>query len=228
MELNLELYIRQRCRQLGISLSHLCREAGVSRQTLYQSWQPDDKYPSLTTLVHLAQVLKVHPLRLLQLVFINRSLPETVQPTPGDASAFVSDVTFPDGERVFTGQQFQKVWCIQNIGNIVWKDRALTCQDENLTVFSHFDGELNLAKALQPEDNWIQLPEVAPGETLNIKANFTAPDSPGTVISYWKMVNADGSFCFANSKGLWVKVQVVAPTKAAGFAEQQQDWQEMH
>ncbi|WP_404419694.1 NBR1-Ig-like domain-containing protein [Marinospirillum sp.] len=225
MEVNLELYIRQRCRKLGISISSLCREAGISRQTLYQSWQIGEKYPSLNTLVNIAHVLKIHPLRLLQLMFIKEVLPETVQSTPGDSSAFVSDVTFPDGEQVFTGQRFQKVWCIQNVGDIAWKNRALICQDDELVIFSNTQGELNLAQRLIPDNPWIDLPVVTPGETVEIKATFTAPDSPGSVVSYWKMVNEDGSYCFANSKGLWVKVSVVAPTRAAGVPEQ--DWQEM-
>lgn len=226
MEVNLELYIRQRCRKLGISISGLCREAGISRQTLYQSWQPGDKYPSLTTLVHIAQVLKVHPLKLLQLLFSEQVLPETVQSQPGDSSAFVADVTFPDGEQVYTGQRFKKTWCIQNIGEVHWKNRALVCQDEDLMIFSSSQGELQLAQGLVPDQPWIELPEVAPGDTLDISVTFTAPASPGSVISYWKMVHQDGSYCFARSKGLWARVDVVAPTRVAGVAEQ--DWQEIH
>lgn len=68
MQMTLELYIRQRCRQQGISLSDLCRKTGIGRQTLYDLWQKDN-YPNLTTLVQLAEALEVHPMQLLALVF---------------------------------------------------------------------------------------------------------------------------------------------------------------
>ena len=96
----LEKYIRERCRLLGLTLAELCREAGISRQTLYDCWAVD-KYPSTATLVALSWVLKIHPLRLQELVFSEVMLPsESTDYTPGDRSAFVEDKTYADGEPV--------------------------------------------------------------------------------------------------------------------------------
>lgn len=213
--MDLETYIRQRARELGMTLSHLCREAGISRQTLYESWSSKGKYPSLATLVHLAQCLKVHPLRLLQLLFGDQELPETVQAIPGDQSAFVGDVTYPDGEQVYPGQMFKKVWALQNVGSVPWESRSLICQDEQLVVFSSAGEELHLAQQLKPHQSIVPIPFTLPGQTIEVSVDFTAPDSPGTVMSYWKMVNKDGGFCFSKSKGLWCKVTIITPTRAA-------------
>lgn len=118
MEQNLEQYIRQRCNSLRISLSEVCRQADISRQTLYECWSKEQKYPSLSTLVAISHVLKVHPLRLLQLVFQQQASPDLSQVMLGDQSAFVADVTYPDGEQVVTGERFRKTWCLQNVGSV--------------------------------------------------------------------------------------------------------------
>jgi len=217
MKETLELFIRQRCRELGMSMSQLCREADISRQTLYELWKKkkNASYPSLNVVVNLAHCLKVHPIRILQFVFHQESHPETAQPISGDRSAFVADVTYPDGARVLTESQFTKTWTLQNVGEVPWEDRALACQDTNLTILTPTGDQLNLAESLTPSSTWIPLPIVKPGETLDISVDFTAPRYPGTVISYWKMVNKDGSYCFEESKGLWVKVQVESPANYA-------------
>ncbi|WP_218149400.1 NBR1-Ig-like domain-containing protein [Marinospirillum celere] len=213
--MDLETYIRQRARNLNISLSQLCREAGISRQTLYEAWSLSGKYPSLNTLVNIAYTLKVHPLRLLQLLFGDQELPETIKSIPGDRSAFVGDITYPDGEYVMPGETFTKVWAIQNIGEVAWEGRSLICQDDELIVFSNAGDELCLAQQLIPTEAIIPIPYTPPGQTIEIAAEFTAPDSPGTVMSYWKMVNSEGNFCYSKSKGLWVKVTIITPTRSA-------------
>jgi hypothetical protein len=62
------------------------------------------------------------------------------------------------------------------------------------------------------------VPTTAPGATLQLSMDFTAPQQPGTVLSYWKSVFADGALCFPDSAGLWVKVRVSTLTQGA-YAE---------
>ena len=227
MELNLEQYIRQRCNSLKISLSEVCRQADISRQTLYECWSKDHKYPSLGTLVAIAHALRVHPLRLLQLVFQQHSPISQAKPQLGDQSAFVADVTYPDGERVFTGERFRKTWCLQNVGSVPWEGRHLACQDDDVMVFyGRSGGFLDIAEKLRPNHSILPIPTTLPGETVELSVDFTAPATPCTVISYWKILNPDGEFAFPDSRGLWVKVQVIGVTQAAGT--NQDGWEEVN
>lgn len=216
----LEAFVRRRCDELEMSLAELCRSAGVSRQTLYDCWAVD-RYPSTQTLVALSWRLRVHPLRLLELVFWQTPLPpDSTGYRPGDRSAFVSDPTHPDGEWVMAGERFTKVWRLQNAGRVPWEGRSLSCQDEDVVVYSRREAEpLKLAPPLTPEATCVPVPDTPPGETVDIAATFLAPDAPGTVLSYWKMTDADGRICFPEARGVWVRVTVIAPTMAAGSSD---------
>ncbi|ABM61482.1 EAL domain-containing protein [Halorhodospira halophila] len=68
MSTELEVFIRRRANEQGLSLAEVARRAGMSRQSLYDCWSRDG-YPNLATIVELAEVLGVHPLRLLELQF---------------------------------------------------------------------------------------------------------------------------------------------------------------
>ncbi|MBE0505856.1 MAG: helix-turn-helix domain-containing protein [Marinospirillum sp.] len=227
MEQNLEQYIRQRCNSLKISLSEVCRQADISRQTLYECWSKDHKYPSLSTLVAISHVLKVHPLRLLQLVFQQHTTSNLPQAMLGDQSAFVADVTYPDGEQVLTGERFRKTWCLQNVGSVPWINRHLACQDDDLMIlYGRSGGLLDVAEKLLPDHSILPIPDTQPGETVELSVDFTAPSTPCTVISYWKILNPDGQFAFPNSKGLWVKVRVTGVTQAA--SNNPDGWEEVN
>lgn len=65
----LKKYIQNRADELKLSLSEVCCRAGISRQTLHTLTHDSDKLSALQTIVGLASVLEVHPLRLLQLIF---------------------------------------------------------------------------------------------------------------------------------------------------------------
>lgn len=216
MNTKLEIYIRQRSRQLNQSLAEICRLAGISRQTLYECWQ-GEKLPSLNTLSSLAWALQVHPMRLLHMVFEKTTLPREAPPyTQGDCSAFIRDVTHPDGDLVQAGARFHKVWALQNVGSLPWTDRFLSCQDDEVVVFTKSGEVLDLAPCLRPDLISIPVPETAPGDTVELGVTFTAPDAPGTMLSYWKMTWANGTHCFPEARGVWVKVTVVTPATAAG------------
>lgn len=216
----LEIFIRKRCDELGMSLAEMCRSAGISRQTLYDCWAVD-RYPSTQTMVALSWTLKVHPLCLQELVFSNVLLPEDATGyRPGDRSAFVSDPTHPDGDWVIAGERFTKVWRLQNVGRVPWEGRSLSCQDEEVVVYSRREANpLRLAPPLIPEATRVPVPDTPPGETVDIAATFLAPDAPGTVLSYWKMTDADGKICFPEARGVWVRLTVIAPTMAAGSSD---------
>lgn len=76
-------------------------------------------------------------------------------------------------------------------------------------------GLLDIAEKLRPDHSILPIPNTQPGETVELSVDFTAPSTPCTVISYWKMLNPEGQFAFPASKGLWVKVRVTGVTQAA-------------
>ena len=208
-------YIRSRAKELGLSLREMCRLAKISPQTFYSL---SGRLPDLQTVVALADVLQVHPLRLLHLVF--EAVPIKPQVASrhkrGDQSAFVRDVSIPDGALVLPGHRFTKTWELQNVGAVPWEGRYLQCMDEEIEVYNTRSGEtLNVAHNLVPTTTRIAVPHTKPGKTVQLSVDFTAPKPPGTVLSYWKSVFADGSLCFPESEGVWVKVRVSTMTTGA-------------
>lgn len=95
-----------------------------------------------------------------------------------DAATFVSDVTYPDGTSVSPSQSFTKTWRIKNTGTTTWNTNY------KLTFYSgeRMGGPLSL-----------QFPySVAPGNTMDISVNLTAPSSSGTYTGYWALQNQSG------------------------------------
>src|SRR5688572_1533743 len=95
-----------------------------------------------------------------------------------DAAEFVSDVTYPDGSAVGLGSTFTKTWRIQNVGTCTWTSAY------SLVFVS---GERFGAPAT------VSLPgNVAPGQTIDLSINLTAPTSGGRYGGDWKLRNASG------------------------------------
>jgi transcriptional regulator with XRE-family HTH domain len=222
---SLARYIRSRSNELDLSVSEVCRKAGVSRQTLYSLNQVPDRLPTLQTLVTLAEVLHVHPMRLLQLLFDEVPISTRAKKSHkrGDESAFVRDVSYPDGALVLPHQRFIKTWELQNTGQIAWENRFLLCQDEEVVVYTRTGETLVLAHNLVPSGKRVAMPFTVPGATVQLSVEFTAPGLPCTVLSYWKTVFEDGSFCFPESRGLWAKVRVSTMTTGASNTNAYED-----
>jgi len=208
-------YIRQRAFALDISISELAKRAKLSRQGLYKIFDEQVIEVRLSTLIRLAHVLKVHPIELFRRIFSRRDF--SVPYSPGtkhqrDYSGFVRDVTFPDNSIVLIDQNFKKCWEIQNLGDVEWVNRRLVCTDDELYIVKKDSDELiRLAdQNLVPEHSEVVIPRTPPGETVSISVNFKAPSFPCTTISYWKMVDEEGDFCFPEMKGLWCKVIVIS------------------
>lgn len=205
-------YVHKRLAGLSLTQTQLCERAGMSRQTLHSLLNSPQKMPTLQTVFALASGLRVHPIRLLQLLCDDQIRRFGGPPSRlrGDQSAFVRDVNYPDGELVLPGQRFTKVWELQNVGSVPWEDRYLQCMDEEIVVYAQSGETLRIAQSLTPAVRRVAVPTTPPGGLVQIEVNFTAPRVAGTVLSYWKSFFADGRMCFAKSSGVWVKVQVVS------------------
>ncbi len=215
-------YLRSRAQELGMTTTELARRSGASRQTLQSIGMLGGRLPQIETLVKIALALRVHPLRLIHLVFEDYQLPmqfERQFKRRGDKSAFVADVTIPDGEPVYTGTRFTKVWEVQNVGTVAWVDRYLQCMDEQIVVTSVSGVQLRITERLRPMVGRIAIPETQPGDVVRMSVDFVAPSLPGTCLSYWKSVFADGRECFPNAVGLSCMVRVVS-MQAAGVSNE--------
>ena len=217
MKETLDSYIRSRANELGLSRTDLCKQADISRQTLYSLTQVPDRLPDLKTIVLLADVLHVHPLRLLNLVFDTVPIAEPLKRAHkrGDRSAFIKDVTCPDGSLVLANQRFTKTWEFENAGGVAWVNRSLRCADDEIVVYTRTGETLEVANSLQPLLRQVPIPDTRPGERVQVTVEFTAPPQPCTVISYWKSVFEDGTLCFPKHVGAWAQVRVVGVVASA-------------
>lgn len=100
--------------------------------------------------------------------------------TTGDKAEFVSDVTVPDGTNFQPNETFIKTWQLQNAGTTTWTTSY------SLVFVS--GAQMN-SPASVPLPN-----EVAPGGTVDISVNMTAPADPGSYRGYWNLQNTAGQF----------------------------------
>jgi hypothetical protein len=132
--------------------------------------------------------------------------PTTTPPPMGcDRVQFVADVTVPDGTVYAPGATFAKTWRLKNVGTCTWSTSY------NLVFES---GE----KMGGPDS--ASLPKsVAPGQTVDVTVNLTAPSSAGTYRGYWKFANSSGVRFGIGSDGTkswWVEIKVLGPTPSPG------------
>ena len=122
-----------------------------------------------------------------------------------DKAQFVRDVTVPDGSIVSPGAAFAKTWQLKNVGSCTWTTAYSL-------VFSHGQqmgpsGGVPAAVALPTN--------VAPGQTVDLTVNLTAPASPGNYQADFQLRSASGSLFGVGSSGrgtFWVKISVPPAT----------------
>jgi hypothetical protein len=110
-------------------------------------------------------------------------------------SAYVSDVTIPDGTVLAPGESFTKTWKFYNSGTCAWS------ADYTITFASGNDMSGETTTLVE---------SVSSGDTVNISVAMAAPDTEGTYTGYWQLTNAAGTL-FGQS----VYVQIVVSENAA-------------
>ncbi len=116
-----------------------------------------------------------------------------------DNSAYVSDVTIPDGTELAPGEAFTKTWALVNTGNCTWNG------DYSMTFISGDDMEGSEATIGR---------SVAPGQSADISVSLTAPEDTGTYTGYWRLANAGGT-SFGEDVYVMVTVSDEASTDTA-------------
>jgi hypothetical protein len=110
-------------------------------------------------------------------------------------SAYLKDVTYPDGSSVFPGQKFKKTWLVKNTGSCTWTS-AFT------VVYAY------------SSDNWIEIKKyppapaeigitVAVGAQAEVSIMLNAPIYSGEYYGVFRLANAKG-YPF----GTWLSVLI--------------------
>ena len=124
----------------------------------------------------------------------------TAQAATCNWAQFIADVTIPDGTNFTANTTFKKTWRIKNIGTCTWNSNDVSL------IFD--SGERMGAPAS------LALPtNVAPGQTVDITVDMTAPANAGHYFGYWKFKsNSGGVFGIGSNanKSFWVEIYVAS------------------
>ena len=123
----------------------------------------------------------------------------TAQAATCDWAQFIADVTVPDGTFYTPGAAFTKTWRLKNIGNCTWTTSYALVFDSG--------EKMGAPSAVNFPSN------VAPGQTVDLTVQMTAPGSAGHYRSYWKLRNA-GNVIFGigstANRAFWAEINVNA------------------
>ena len=156
----------------GIAAAVATQLAGLPTFTLAPSATPETPTPTDTpspTIIPPSQT--VSPAGASPFPYI------TWTPSTCDYSAFIADLDITDYSKVTPGTVFTKTWRIKNIGTCTWT------RDYR---FQYISGTPMGADT-------IYLPRtVAPGETIDLSLQMTAPDVEEDYSNFWRLRNAAG------------------------------------
>jgi transcriptional regulator with XRE-family HTH domain len=203
-------YIRVRARELGLSITKLARQTGISRQSLYDLFSGATEQAKLSTVISLANTLQVHPIHLFRYLLDQVETPR-YGIKEGDAFEFIRDVTIPTNTQVKINQTFVKTWEIKNIGKTAWIGRKLVCLDQpvDANYAPPKSKMLTTCRGLIAVSSEINIKDTKVGKTVLISVEFKAPNYPCLVMSYWKLTDEDGNLASSLNEGLSCYVNVV-------------------
>ena len=113
-------------------------------------------------------------------------------------SAFVQDVTIPDGTQLAVNQHFTKTWRVLNTGTCTW----LTTFYLGFAYGEQMGGQTRVA-----------LPSaVAAGQTVDLSVSLTVPNKTGQLTGVWALFDDKGNTI---GKNLTVVVTVGVPSATA-------------
>ncbi len=122
-------------------------------------------------------------------------------PIPCNRGSFVKDVTIPDSTEIPAGDSFTKTWRIKNDGSCTWGANYVVLFDSGEQMGAPASAALGGS--------------VAPGATIDISVNLTAPVSPGNYQGNFKLRSHDNIVFGINADAqgpFWVKIVVPNPT----------------
>jgi hypothetical protein len=129
--------------------------------------------------------------------------PVTASPTVQkcENSAFIADVTIPDGTQMAVNQRFTKTWRVQNTGTCTW-----------ITSFylAYSYGEAMGGQAKVPLTS-----AVATGQNVDVSVSLTVPNKTGKLTGVWSLYD-DKGVNFGTLLTVVINVGAVSPTPTGG------------
>lgn len=157
----------------------------------------DTPRPAMDTLTPIRTPTPVPPTA----VPTHTALPPTPTATPVCDQAAAGnplDVTITDDTQLRPGQNFTKIWRLENLGACTWT-RSYAA--------SFFYG------AQMDAPQFVSLTRDVPsGESVEIMIDMVAPETPGTYQGNWKLRNAEGKLFGIGPSGdapFWVRIVVI-------------------
>ena len=118
-------------------------------------------------------------------------------PIPGDSSAFIADVTVPDGTIMAPYQEFEKVWRIRNSGSVPWVGRWLARRGAPT------------GHGVPTSRPRVRIPDTPPGHEVDVEVSVRAQPLAGASQAHWKMVDESGWEYFPDRYSLGLVLSIV-------------------
>ena len=205
--------IEKRIKTLGLTRTAFARRAGMSRSELYKILGQDIRHVRLATLQGLARALGTSLFDLID----GDEMPMSVQLGPwqarheGDRLGVAMSPLDGTCRVVVVGRMLDHAWELLNLGTVPWEGRQLVCLDRHLLKRDGRKGTGELiVSPVKPIEEQIRLPVVRPGERTRVIARFLAPPYPCTTLTRWKLIDANGDFCFPGLEELICRIHVIA------------------
>ncbi|MCW2656054.1 MAG: hypothetical protein JWR06_247 [Jatrophihabitans sp.] len=120
---------------------------------------------------------------------VHQANPPAAKPAnPGDAGAFIADITLPDCGHIHRGQKVTKVWRFKNVGSVPWAGYSLHRMD--------LPQQRDQCQTISD----VPIDDTAPGGLVDIKTEVTAPKKRGFCFARFKMVDGSGHIAFPGSR----------------------------
>ena len=119
-------------------------------------------------------------------------------PQACDQVKFIKDVTIPDEMDLAPGEQYTKIWRLENAGSCPW----------TIGYLLYFESGDSMGG---PSSQDLTSQTILPGETIDISVDLVAPLETGIYQGNWKLRNVKGEGFGVGefSKAFWVKINVV-------------------
>jgi hypothetical protein len=116
----------------------------------------------------------------------------------GYSSATI-DQTVPDNQKMSPGHAFKKTWRLSNAGTCTWNSSYQL-------VFDRGDG-MGVPTGYSQT---LTSGSIAPGQSVDVSVNLTAPNDPGTYTGYWRFRDPNGIYFGIGGSSSWVvKIKVI-------------------
>ncbi|MDZ7855286.1 NBR1-Ig-like domain-containing protein [Sphaerotilus sp.] len=215
-----ELVRRQR-HELALSMSDIADKADITRSHLYSLLDGSTRDPSVHTLTRLSGALQVSPIVLLrhylhghQASLRGQAAAGVVrsQTTPGDAVAVIPHLpTHEHPTLIAPGETFTQTWSLHNVGTVAWQARRLVRLDDELVIARRTGEGLEAVEDahLRCSAACTAVPDTAPGQSVALHLDFTAPARNGTFTTLWHLCDEHGRASFPRDFFLQAVVTVV-------------------